>query len=312
MPPNLPLAEYRFVLKAKEPVSLPALADPLWRSVFGLALRRISCSIEQENCHRCPLQEQCDYAVLMHPAARSCKAEGPAKSLREIPSPLVFHSRIRTYSSRIPPQATFAMRLILVGPNQDRLAAIIRAVTEAGRLGLGKKRAKFRLVEVVQTGPQPLSLVIMTNTQLHRTGVSVMPPVPEAPGVVRCTLVAPYLLPGNTRLEDGFGSSRFLMQVVRRVATLQQFYADTPANADFRHLKALAETAEIPASDLTVEPGYSYSGNRKRFIAARGSFILDLRNSPELWPWLWLTRWLHLPKLAGKGFGRYELATVEP
>ena len=310
MLPNLPLAQYRFLFQATDPVSLPAFADPLWRSVFGLALRQLSCNTPGGNCGHCSRQDGCDYAALLHPTAHPRKNSGITVGMRGIPSPLIFHSAVRTYSPRIPAKAQFTMHMVLVGDQCDRIEAIIGAMVKAGQLGLGRKRAEFRLLEVTQIGPQPLPVIIMTNGRLHENGIPATPPLPEFTGIIRCTLVTPYLLPGNTRPEEGFDSVRYLMQVIRRIASLQQLYTDSPAEADFSHLKDLARQARITDTALTIEPEYSYSGNRKRFYAVRGSFILDLQKSMELWPWLWLGQWLHLPKLAGKGFGRYELAAV--
>ena len=308
---KVPFAEYEFRLQAIDPVSLPAFADPLWRSVFGLALRQLSCHEGKSNCVGCRSQNQCDYASLLQPLGLPGKAQGITAKMPEVSGPLVFHSQVTTFSPRLRPGDIFSARIVLVGSGNDHLPAVIRAMTLAGQLGLGKKRAKFRLMEVHQTGPNLLPRIIMTNSTIHTHGAPDLPAIPEAPKVIRCTFVTPYLLPDNTKVHEGFDHLRFIMQAVRRITSLQNVHTDNSIDIDFLTLKNIAAKSHAPDTGLTLDADYSYSGDKKRFFAVRGAFILDLSASSELWPWLWQVQWLHVPKLAGKGFGRYEIAVVE-
>lgn len=310
---KLPFAEYDFCFQAVDTLSLPAFADPLWRSVFGLSLRQLSCSNGKRNCTNCPQQSQCDYACLLQPLGLPGKAPGITARMNESSGPLIFHSQLRTYLTPLPPGANFTVRLILIGRANEKLVAIITAMVQAGQLGFGKKRSKFCLVEVLQKDLQELPRIIMNNGRIHTEGRPGFLPVPPSPAVIRCTFVTPYLLPGNIDLEDGFNGVRFIMQVVRRLTSLQNVHTDTMLEADFTQLKMLAGRVGVLDTALTIESGYSYFGkkNKKRFSAVRGALILDLSNCPELWPWLWYGQWLHVPKMPGKGFGRYELAVVK-
>ena len=311
MPPNLPFAEYRFTLKALELVSLPAFADPLWRSVFGLALKQLSCIADKQNCKTCLLRHQCDYSFLTSGQNSPPKKIGVTRNMKDIPNPHVFRSRIRDYSPKIPPGASFSLTLILIGNANDRLPSVIRAMVQAGELGLGKKRSKFKLLEVIQAGPGPLERLIMSNQELVATGMPELPVIPASPKVIRFMFQSPYLLPSNTKLDDGLNTTKLIMQIIRRISSLQEPYTGVPAVADFTYLRSLAENPVILDADLEVEPGYSYFGNKKRFSAVRGGMLIDLQNHKELWPWLYLGQWLGVGKQASKGFGRYTVSVVD-
>ncbi len=307
---SLPFAKYTFIFQAIDSVSLPAFADPLWRSVFGLALRQLSCIADKQQCDTCMLRHQCDYAFLTTGPNSPPEKTGILKQLKNIPNPHVFSCQVQSYSSKIPANAFFSASLILIGKANDRLPAVIRAMVHAGVLGLGGRRAKFRLMEVIQTGPAPLDRLIMTNREIVSAGTPEPVTIPELPGLIRCTFQTPFLLPSNTDLAKGFNATKLIMQIIRRIASLQDIYTEIPLDADFKHLRSLAQQPEILETDLLVEPGYSYHGNKKKFTAVRGAFILNMENHTDLWPWLYLGQWLNVGKQASKGFGRYELTAM--
>ena len=307
----LPLATYRFTCRAEDAVSLPALADPLWRSVFGLALKRSSCIREGEKCRACSLRFDCDYAFLLMGFNRPHTRHGITRHMHTVPPPLIFRCRVRDHASRVPPASTFSVCLALVGTANERLPAVIRAMEGAGRLGLGRKRARFSLAEVVQDGPQPPERLVADSRHGMTPGRPAQVTIPEAPRTIRFLFLSPYLLPSDTDLGQGFGGGRLVMQIIRRISAMHEPYAGHPLDADFRRLKELAAMPFFLDGDIRAEPGYSYHANRKRFLAIRGDFLMRLADCAPLWPWLYLGQWLGVGKQAGKGFGRYQLQVVE-
>jgi len=309
---QLPIAEYKFLFQAIDPVSIPAFADPLWRSVFGLALRQLSCIADKQSCDDCILRHQCDYSFLTTGPNSPPEKIGITKYMKNIPNPHIFHCRVRDYSTRVPEGSTFSASIILIGNANDRLPAVIRAMVQAGMLGLGGNRSKFRLQEVIQAGPASPERLIMSNQEIVADGIPVPPIIPASPKLIRFTFQTPYLLPTNTKIEDGFNATKLIMQIIRRASSLHEPYTGAAIEADFQDLRTLADTPAIIDSDLNVEPQYSYFGNKKRFTAVRGSFIMDLQEQKDLWPWIYLGQWLNVGKQASKGFGRYTITAVDP
>ncbi|MCP4993045.1 MAG: hypothetical protein GY934_04550, partial [Gammaproteobacteria bacterium] len=238
MQPIIPLAKYRFTYQAIDPVSLPAFADPLWRSVFGLQLKLLSCISDTDDCNGCQLRYQCDYSFLTlgqnPPEART----DITPRMKNIPNPHIFQSRTRDYTTKIPRGATFSGQLTLIGKANDRLPAVIRAMAHVGQAGLGRDRPKSRLLEVTQTGPSPLSVLIMRDQEISATGTPAPVPIPTPPDTVLFTFLTPYLLPSNTDIREGFNATKLIMQIIRRISSLQGIYTPTPLETDFKYLKS--------------------------------------------------------------------------
>ncbi len=315
MLPALPFAQYRFLFQATDPVSLPAFADPLWRSVFGLALHRLTCIGGGRDCRSCGLHSRCAFFLLTRSGlAPSHDESGLAASMRDLPVPLIFHSQVRDFTLRVPAGATFAARLVLVGSGNDLLEAVIRAMALAGDLGLGRRRARFRLQEVSCCGPQSLSVLIKTD-QVQSPPVS-GEPVPPMPARLRITLATPWLLadtPKNRSMDTPEKlAALLLMQIVRRVSLMQQCYTPAPLDCDFRDLKEQAGRISLCEVDITGRQSYAPGKGKKKFIAVRGTFILDMTGSEAIWPFLWLGRHLHAGKQAAHGYGRYFLNGIDP
>ena len=315
MLPDLPLAQYRFLFQATDPVSLPAFADPLWRSVFGLALHRLTCIGGGRDCRSCGLHSRCAFFLLTRSGpAPSHDPDGLAASMRDLPVPLIFHSQVRDFTLHVPAGATFAARLVLVGSGNDHLEAVIRAMALAGDLGLGRRRARFSLLEVSCCGPQPLNVLINTD-QVQSPPIN-GEPVPPMPDRMRLTLATPWLLADtakNRSIETPEKlAALLLMQIIRRVSLMQQCYTPAPLNCDFRDLKDQAGRIPLSEVDITGHHGYSPGRGKKKFIAVRGSFILDMAGSEAIWPFLWLGRHLHAGKQAAHGYGRYFLSGIVP
>ena len=226
---ELPLARYTFTFQTIDPLNLPAFADPLLSGLFGLALRRLSCINRDADCTSCPLHNQCDFFLLTRGAAPPAESStGLAARMRDRPPPLIFRTPVRDYSLRIPAGRTFSTSLIVVGSGNNRLPAIIRALALAGDLGLGRKRTRFRLQEVICRRPGELDCFIEQNSP--QPPVPTPQPVPHPPQRVSVTLLSPWLLPHTKENSKPATTDtllpRFLMQVVRRISLLQQCYGE--------------------------------------------------------------------------------------
>lgn len=312
MPIQLPIAEYRFTCRAVDPVELPAFADPLFYSVFGLALKHLSCIGEQQSCHDCQLRFQCDFALLLRGIIPADNKSEIAGKMRNVPPPLVFHSRLRGCEIRIPAGSFFPLSLVLVGHANTKTVAVIRAMIRAGELGIGSRRARFTLVETARTGPEGLERLVMADGEIMAPGLPLPVRIPEAPSRVRVSFLTPWLLP-DTRgvLEDGFNGGKMIGRVVRRISLMHEPYTGAALEADFKQLAALYGTSLLLDGDIHAQKNYRYSSGKKRFLAISGWFDMDLEGRQELWPYFFLGQWLHVPKIAAKGFGRYRLQAVD-
>lgn len=308
---NVPFAEYKFIFRAIDPVFIPAFADPLWRSVFGSALKQLSCVAENDTCDICLLKHQCDYSFLATGSYSPHGKTGITGNMKNIPNPHVFRCRIKSYSAKINRGNTFSAKMLLIGNANERLPAVIRAMVKTGMLGLGKTRPKFQLVEVIQTGPKPLERLILSHQQIIADGLPVQPKVPELPEKIRFSFQTPLLLAPGIDISKGFDLPKMMMQIVRRISSLQEAYNESPLEADYKQLKKNIGTQFILDANLNFKKRYSYGSSRKKFTAVRGELLMTLEHYKDFWPWLYLGQFFNVGKQASKGFGRYKLTSIE-
>ncbi len=90
------------------------------------------------------------------------------------------------------------------------------------------------------------------------------------------------------------------------------FHEGYELEADFRELKAQAETLNILEKKLHFVDLERYSARQRRshpLGGLKGECVLDMGEAPDLWPYLWLGQYT----LAGKGtvfgLGQYRIET---
>lgn len=132
--------------------------------------------------------------------------------------------------------------------------------------------------------------------------------IPETPASVQLIFKTPYHS-NKTQFDEAF----FLMQLIRRVYSLQDFYTSIPVNAGFKQLKALTEKADIKKAAYKQKDN-SYSARHHQKIDTSGfmgKITLNMIGIETLWPYIYLGRWLQVGKNASFGYGRYELLRLK-
>ncbi|MCI5146296.1 MAG: CRISPR system precrRNA processing endoribonuclease RAMP protein Cas6 [Candidatus Electrothrix sp. AR3] len=305
--PELFLGHYSFTFEAIDLVNLPALSDPLRRSVFGLALHQQSCITPDTDCPTCMLRHQCDFSFFIK-GSRPPQSEMMRK-IPTIPLPHIFHSD-QNGEALIQPGELFSHGLIVVGSACKRLPVVIEAMKKSGQLGFGSKRQQAKLVQVCQHLPGEQQYLLMDQQGIVQESMAHEPVIPPAPKAVRMQFLTPYIPSDKTFSPNSLQMERLLMTVVRRVSLLQYFYMGQPLEADFRQLKELAIQTKITQVNLQRQKETCWSARQQRqvnFLGFRGTLDFSLENIEVFWPFLYLGQWLHLGKQSSKGFGRYQL-----
>jgi hypothetical protein len=313
MPDQLPIAYYHFTCQAIDLVELPQLVDSLFYSVFGRALKQLSCiDRQQKSCLVCPLCLQCDFALLLRGISRpECKSEIAGK-MSSIPSPLIFHSPVAESMVQMPAGDSFFMGLVVVGNANNKINAVIRAIQLAGELGIGRRRSRFSLVRVAQIREQGPERLIMGEGPTMPAEPPAPVQIPEAPPRIRVSFLTPWLLPDSADgLKKGFNGGAMISRIIRRISLMHEPYAGIPLQTDFKQLASLYTTAMLLDGDVQAQQHYKCSSGKKKFLAVSGWFDMDMDKRRQLWPYLFLGQWLHIPKIAAKGFGRYSLQIID-
>lgn len=307
--PKLPITELVFRYKTENRFKLSGLNGSLWHSVFGKALKEISCFSPGLMCADCMFLHSCDYSYLFA-GVRPPQAELMTK-YQTIPVPYVFRIEQVNDEIQFSSEQMLEVPLVLIGESVQRFAVILRAMHKAGLDGLGKQRKPIQLVQVLQK----------TSRQIHVISgeggnKGILPckeqPVPAVPQTVLFKLLTPYKPIGKGKPPVSIDIGRFLMQIIRRISLLQYFYTDQRLNADFVYLKTLTENI-VTAQDIVYIKSGRYSARHGEVIDTSGfigEFEMSMAGREDLWPYMHLGQWLHLGKNASMGFGRYEVVEV--
>ena len=138
---TLPLARYRFRARMHDTLHLPEFSGSLMRSVFGLALKRLTCSAHGDH----PCSGGCAYKRLFDP-------EHPKQGrFPENPPPYVIEPPRQNI---IEGGHCLQFSMILMGKALDDLPIVVQAWQQALVAGLGKQRIAGQLLDVslVQEG----------------------------------------------------------------------------------------------------------------------------------------------------------------
>ncbi|HEX3034371.1 MAG TPA: CRISPR system precrRNA processing endoribonuclease RAMP protein Cas6 [Thermodesulfobacteriota bacterium] len=134
---NLEFAKYRFVIRPRERLILPAYKGSTFRGGFGHAFKRVTCLLGKEKCSDgCRLKDKCMYHnVFDAPAMHPFVIEPPLED-REI------------YGS----DDLLSFNLILIGRAIEYFPYFLFTFEELGRLGIGRGRGQYWLEDVFSVG----------------------------------------------------------------------------------------------------------------------------------------------------------------
>lgn len=306
--PVLPLARYVLHFREVDKTPLPGALEPglsAWRGAFGHALKRAVCVTRAPDCKSCPLLHACSYPYLFEtpppPAAQKMRL------YRAAPHPYLFTGWRREGERHV-------LGFTLIGRGNDYLPYVIYALEQAGLKGIGGDRRRFRLESVMQESmPGSEEWRPIGRPDGHLTAQkAVSPPLPSPPPRVEIEVLSPLRLQSEGKLVrvERFGFPAFFGSVLRRISMLSYFHTDTPLEADFARLMALAREVEINPVNLAWREWGRYSSRQRTAMKMGGlvgSFGIEGVDLAPFWPFLWIGQWVHAGKAVVMGNGGYRI-----
>jgi len=305
--PELPLACYRLIFAAIDPVRLPEYSGSTWRGAFGHALKRLVCVTREPTCPPCLLYRSCLYPYLFETPPDP--AVGKLRKYPAAPHPFVF---IPDQSRHLAPGETLSLAVTLFGHGNRHFPYVLHALDQAGQRGLGRQGGRLQLQSAEQMLPathwQPIYTLGGPLTPQPPT-VSVVPPCPQR---LTVTLVTPLRLKVDDRnvTPERFRFSLLFSNLLRRISLLTAFHTDTPLETDFAGLSRTARTIELQSAELHWQDWTRYSARQDTAMQMGGLVGRITLAGAELepfWPYLWLGQWTHAGKGATMGLGRYRI-----
>lgn len=296
---------YRFYLRLRDAVRLPAYPGSTWRGLLGHGLRRSTCVTRQRSCDGCLLLTSCTYSRLFETPAPN--QDEPGYQRRPHPYVLVTApDRVRDHA----PDETLEFGINLIGAANDALPYIVHALTLAGQRGLTRSNSRFDVAAVAQrTDSGDWRTVYEPGGQLQDAPLS-MPTLPECPDFVRVQLVTPLRLKQHGRLVGPreFSTALFASRLAQRLGELHHYHG----SGDARPTDGGFDAPGIDLRDLTLRwrDWTRYSSRQRSEMqmgGLLGEFTLGGLALADLWPYLWVGQYTHLGKGTSLGLGQYRL-----
>jgi hypothetical protein len=311
---NLPIARYRFQLKALTPIQFPAYAGSMWRGAFGTALKRAVCVTQQAKCEGCLLKQNCVYNTVFETPAGQ---EPLLRKNTEAPHPYIIHP-LATSGASYAAGELFTVQLTVLGKALIHLPYFIHCFQQMGEHGLGAHQGRFEVLALLQEqdlGAEDWQLIYPLATQALQALTVRTACVAEPPARLRLAFTTPFRARQQGRLmtQDDFDLVTFLMGLVRRLSLLSAYHAQALRDVDFVALRAQAQQVELVAAELQGFAWKRRSNRQQRWIAMDGlvgSLELSGAGLASLWPWLWWGQWVHAGKATVMGQGHYVLEAV--
>ena len=141
--PELPHLRLRATLVAEEPARLPPYKGSLLRGAFGHALRRAVCTMGPDQpCPSCSLRTACVYPRLFETLIEG-EPSPFLRGLATAPRPYVFEPHDHQ-TCDYGPGDELRFDLLLLGQAVDFQAYAVLAIERMARVGLGRRRHRFR------------------------------------------------------------------------------------------------------------------------------------------------------------------------
>jgi hypothetical protein len=311
---HLSAARFRLGLEVVEPMVLPPYKGSTLRGGFGGVFRRIACSQRQlAKCGGCLLKGTCPYGFIFE----SGPPEGSELwgSFQEIPRPFVIEPP-ESEQSEFKPGERIEFDLVLIGKAIDYLPYFILVFKELGEIGIGKRRAKFRLggVDSVGLDGKPGERVF-DGEKVYNRFETVRSMEPSGDGVSGTVEELVIDFRTMTRLKQGGNYAEspefgvLLRALFRRISALQYFYCGERLELDFSGMLERAGEVKLMENETKWVDWERYS-SRQDARMTLGGLVGRARYEGPWREFEEFLRWgemVHVGKGATFGLGRVRI-----
>lgn len=319
---ELAITRYRLLFETAGDVRLPRFPGALWQGALGSALRRRVCTTGLPVCDGCPRLAECAYPLLFEAQRLFAGSAAPP------PRPLVLEPGVD--HGHLPPGRIINLDIVLIGTATRHAQAVLSALSEAARVGLGRSRMRVMLVDIqhegLNAGGWQSILDGAGHIACHPIERVQIPPPPDG---ALLEFITPVRLRSRGQLVTprSFTLSGLVHSIQGRVERLCLSYgshddAQSPGIggrhvslgplSNGEHSDELAATRQ----HLTWQVWQRCSTKTQTETRLGGLMgILELSGDTlaKVWPSLWLGQWIHVGTEANLGFGAYQIeALPEP
>jgi hypothetical protein len=295
----------------EEPLTLPGYPGSTFRGALGFAFKKTACALRRNTCESCLVRERCAYSVCFETPVPE-----HAAIMRKYPfAPHPFVLEPATNGRRAwAPGETLDLGLVLVGRGNDYLAQFIYAFEEMALQGLGRDRAKLRLVGV-RAADEDAPVYDHAGETFHGAPAPVgHDEVTARAGALRGhPLRIVFETPARVKFRGQLCTeptmSALMPNVLRRLSTLSYFHCGGPEGIDAKPVLAAGDAVEVLDRDTTWHDWSRFSGRQKAEMTL-GGFTGTMTIAPPPDDVLTALLWgetVHIGKASAFGLGKYRV-----
>ena len=311
------IGTYRFDCLLTTPALVSAFKGSMLRGAFGHAFKKVSCALRRQDCETCLLTETCPYSFIFenHSTAPIDPSSGRVR-VSARPHPYAFQPPPET-NLMYQPGELFSFGISLFGKANDYLPHIVYAVEMMGENGIGRRNGADRgqfVLQKISTDNQPVyscqSKVLNRSQPLTRLSLEPNSPFSQDDvSNLAITFLTPLRLKHQNQFQDTLPFHLLIRTALRRVATLEQYYADGEPALDYRGMTRRAERIDTVTSDCQWVDLERYSSRQKSamFLGGLVGTIQYSGDLNEFMPMLRYCQKTHLGKQTTFGLGQIAL-----
>ncbi|MGI6092916.1 MAG: CRISPR system precrRNA processing endoribonuclease RAMP protein Cas6 [Veillonellaceae bacterium] len=309
-------AKYQIVIEAQQfGLELPRYKGSTLRGGFGHVFRRICCSQPKEICSVCLLAQACPYALIFEPGPSP--GSEVLKNYSNIPRPFVIEPPLDD-KMHYAPGERLSFNLILIGQAVQYLPYFILAFKELGKVGIGRGRLPYKLVDIAAAINNRETVSIyntstgtITPVDSEQTAAILDESTNKTDGVLKLDFLTMTRLKFENTLTTDIPFHVLIRNLLRRISTLYYFYQDGPKlDIDYKMLIDKAEEIKIISSELRLVDWERYSQRQNTHVnmgGLVGSVVYEGNVEPFM-PLIKLGEVIHVGKGCVFGLGKYEVA----
>ncbi len=322
------IIEYRklnLLIEAVDALSLPDYKGSTFRGAFGNAFKRVVCTLKKVDCNDCILKTKCIYAYVFETSPINNHAIMGMNKYYNIPHPFVIEppqDTKRTYT----PEEKLSLNLILIGKASDYLPYFIYTFEELGKIGIGRRKGKYRLLKVDSEGKTTYSHQdkIIRNVGIERLYIpdyidftSQKPNMNESQQEGITDIILRFLTPVRIKYGRSLTAKLefhiLLRALLRRLCLLHYFHCCMKEPSwDHRQIISEAEKVTIERDQLEWYDWERYS-SRQDVRMKMGGLIGEIKYKGNIKPFkpiLEAGEILHVGKNTSFGLGKYVLHNI--
>lgn len=308
-------AVFQFNLKAREHAYLPRYKGSMIRGGFGHSFRRVCCTVQNQECRSCMLNNSCPYAYIFEtPKVNGIALDHQADNL---PHPFVIEPDC-SEQTEFQPGDDLIFQLILIGKSIAFLPYFIYTFDQMGRIGLGRNRHKFELTTVSAFDDlmrQSTTQIYDHQTQILNGNYKVLE-LNELFAIhqgssseqIKIEFVTPTRVLQKNKLVSQLSYELFVRNLLRRISLLGRIHCESDWELPYGEIITQATNGvRMVNNQLSWHSMERYS-NRQRRKMNIGGFVGTVSYEGEIssfLPLIVLGQFTHVGKNTSFGLGKY-------